>query len=104
MARIIKITATSVRQRLFNNAKNTNRPFNELLHHFAIERFIYWLSKSPHADRFLLKGSLGGSIFSCHFETFLDPFIRDANYLSWPAPQPPNPRSSPFLAVYDRFG
>jgi len=58
MAKNIINTAASVHQRLLNKAKDTARPFNELLQHFAIERFIYRLSKSPHADRFLLKGAL----------------------------------------------
>ncbi len=58
MARNIKNTATSVHQRLLNKAKESSRPFNELLQHFAVERFIYRLSQSPHADRFILKGAL----------------------------------------------
>ena len=58
MAKKIKDIAASVHQRLLNKAKNTTRPFNELLQHFAIERFIYRLSKSPNADRFFLKGAL----------------------------------------------
>jgi len=58
MAKNIKNTAASVHRRLLNKAKDTTRPFNEIMQHFAIERFIYRLSKSPHADRFLLKGAL----------------------------------------------
>ncbi|MDO8691348.1 MAG: nucleotidyl transferase AbiEii/AbiGii toxin family protein [Dehalococcoidia bacterium] len=58
MAANIKNTAASVHQRLLNKAKESSRPFNEFLQHFAIERFIYRLSKSPHADRFILKGAL----------------------------------------------
>jgi len=58
MAKIIKNTAASLHQRLINKARDTALPFNEVLQHFAIERFIYRLSKSPHADRFLLKGAL----------------------------------------------
>jgi len=58
MAKNIKNIDASVHQRLLNKAKDDGRPFNELLQHFAIERFIYRLSKSPHADRFLLKGAL----------------------------------------------
>ncbi|MFH1157118.1 MAG: nucleotidyl transferase AbiEii/AbiGii toxin family protein [Pseudomonadota bacterium] len=50
--------AASVHQRLLNKAKESFRPFNELLQYFAIERFIYRLSKSPHADHFILKGAL----------------------------------------------
>ena len=50
--------AASVRQRLLNRAKNDHRPFNELLQYFAMERFLYRLSRSPHAKRFILKGAL----------------------------------------------
>jgi len=58
MVRNVKNTAASVHQRLLNEAKESSRPFNELLQYFAIERFIYRLSKSPHADKFILKGAL----------------------------------------------
>ena len=63
MARNIKNTAASVHRRLLNKTKESSRPFNELLQHFAIERFIYRLSKSPHADRFILKGALMFSVW-----------------------------------------
>jgi len=53
-----KSLSASVHQRLLNKARETSRPFNELLQHFAIERFLYRLSKGPHADRFILKGAL----------------------------------------------
>jgi hypothetical protein len=58
MAGKTKNIAASVHQRLRNKARESSRPFNELLQHFAIERFIYRLSKGPHADRFVLKGAL----------------------------------------------
>ena len=48
----------SVRQRLLNQVPGTGRSFNELLQHFAIERFLYRLSCSQHSDRFVLKGAL----------------------------------------------
>ena len=48
----------SVHQRLLNKARQTNRPFNELLQYYAMERFLYRLSKSPHAGKFILKGAL----------------------------------------------
>ena len=48
----------SIRQRLLSRAKKDQRPFNELLQYFASERFLYRLSKSSHADRFILKGAL----------------------------------------------
>ena len=50
--------AASVHQRLLNKARESSRPFNEILQYFAIERFIYRLSKSLHADQFILKGAL----------------------------------------------
>ena len=53
-----KDIAASVRQKLQNNAKETGRPFQEVLQYFAMERFLYRLSKSAHAERFILKGAL----------------------------------------------
>ena len=63
MAKGIKNIAASVHQRLLNKAKESSRPFNELLQYFAIERFIYRLSKSLHADKFILKGALMFSVW-----------------------------------------
>lgn len=48
----------SVRQRLLNQSRAQNRPFQELLQYFAMERFLYRLANSPYADRFILKGAL----------------------------------------------
>ncbi len=48
----------SVRQRLLNRARRDQRPFNELLQYYAMERFLYRLSRSAHADRFILKGAM----------------------------------------------
>jgi predicted nucleotidyltransferase component of viral defense system len=48
----------SVHQLLLNKARQTNRPFNELLQYYVMERFLYRLSKSPHARKFVLKGAL----------------------------------------------
>lgn len=50
--------AQSVHQRLLTQAKDTSRPFNELLQHYAIERFLYRLGQSKHAEKLLLKGAL----------------------------------------------
>jgi predicted nucleotidyltransferase component of viral defense system len=50
--------AASVHQRLLNLARETGRPFNDLLQRFAMERFLYRLSASDYADRFVLKGAL----------------------------------------------
>ena len=50
--------AASVHQRLLNQARTSDRPFNEVLQYFGIERFLYRLSISPHAESFVLKGAL----------------------------------------------
>lgn len=50
--------AASVRQRLLNKARATERPFAELLQYFAMERFLYRLSKSAYSGNFILKGAL----------------------------------------------
>ena len=54
----MKDHAASVRQKLLNRARETGRPFDELLIHYAMERFLYRLSVSEHRDRFILKGAL----------------------------------------------
>jgi predicted nucleotidyltransferase component of viral defense system len=56
--RLAKDIAASVHQRLLNKSRQTGRPFNELLQYYAMERFLYRLSKSAFADRFILKGAL----------------------------------------------
>lgn len=48
----------SVRGRLENLARETSRPLQELMQYFVIERFLFRLSKSKYADRFVLKGAL----------------------------------------------
>ncbi len=53
-----KNISASVRQRLLNRSKTDKRPFNELLQYYAMERFLYRLSKSSHADYYILKGAL----------------------------------------------
>lgn len=48
----------SVRQRLLNLREKTGEDFIALLTQFAIERFLYRLSCSSAADRFVLKGAM----------------------------------------------
>ncbi len=50
--------AASVRARLLNVAKVQGVDFNQVLVRFALERILYRMAQSPHADRFLLKGAL----------------------------------------------
>ena len=53
-----KNIAASIHQRLLNVARETGRPFNEVLQYFAMERLLYRLSRSDHKDSFVLKGAL----------------------------------------------
>ena len=50
--------AQSVKQRLLNKSKQESRPFNEVLQFYAMERYLYRLALSEHAQRFVLKGGL----------------------------------------------
>jgi len=56
--REIKNLPASIHQRLLNKARESGRPFNELLQYYAIERFLYRLAQSPYQDRLVLKGAL----------------------------------------------
>ncbi len=53
-----KDLAASVRARLLNKAKAERSDFNGVLIRYALERLLYRLSQSAHADRFLLKGAM----------------------------------------------
>ncbi len=50
--------AASVRARLLNLAKAEGSDFNGVLVRYALERLLYRMSRSAHADNFLLKGAL----------------------------------------------
>lgn len=47
-----------MRQRLLNQARSQQRPFQEVLQYYAMERFLYRLSRSEYAKKFILKGAL----------------------------------------------
>ena len=46
MSKELKNISLSVHQRLLHKARQSSRTFNELLQHYAIERFLYRISKS----------------------------------------------------------
>jgi|TARA_R110002051_G_scaffold317846_1_gene399487 predicted nucleotidyltransferase component of viral defense system len=71
--------AASVRQRLLNLARSEGRDFQTLLVAFGLERLIYRLSKSPHRDRFVLKGGMLVTLWTT------DPgrFTRDIDFLAF---------------------
>ena len=71
----------SVRARLLNIAKREGADFNQVLVRFALERLLYRLSQSRHADRFLLKGAL---LFTLWYDMPHRP-TRDADLLGFGA-------------------
>lgn len=58
MTEEIKNLSASIRARLNNLAKKKNQPFQQILLHYGMERFLYRLSKSNHSENFILKGGL----------------------------------------------
>lgn len=74
----------SIRQRLLNLARERGRVFEQVLVRYALERLLYRISRSPHVDRFVLKGAL-------LLELWLDlpqrP-TRDADFLASGDPEP----------------
>ncbi len=50
--------AASVRARLANVARESRRPFQEVLQYYGLERFLYRFSRTEHRSHFLLKGAL----------------------------------------------
>jgi len=69
----------SVRARLLAIAKSEGSDFNQVLVRFALERLLYRLSVSGHADRFLLKGAL---LFNLWYDMPHRP-TRDADLLGF---------------------
>lgn len=74
-----KDLAASVRARLLAIAKSQGADFNQVLVRFALERMLYRLSTSAHADRFLLKGAL---LFTLWYDMPHRP-TRDADLLGF---------------------
>ena len=50
--------SASIRQKLLNASKEQQRPFMEILQRFGMERFLRRLSRSAHAEKFVLKGAM----------------------------------------------
>ena len=58
MKKVVTNIQASIKDRLRNKAKETNRPLTEVLQYYGMERFIYRFSRSKYADKFVLKGAL----------------------------------------------
>lgn len=53
-----KNIVASVLAKLRNHSKSSDVPFQQVLQQYAIERFLYRISKSKHAESVILKGAL----------------------------------------------
>jgi Nucleotidyl transferase AbiEii toxin, Type IV TA system len=73
--------SASVLARLLNRAKERGENYNLLLTRFAIERLLYRLSVSQHANSFVLKGAL---LFALWYDTPHRP-TKDADLLGFGA-------------------
>lgn len=69
----------SVHTRLLQRAKAEQRGYNQVLIRYGLERFLYRLSISRHADHFVLKGAL---LFDLWFDVPLRP-TRDIDLLGF---------------------
>ena len=65
LARQPKKVAASIRARLLELSRHRKLEYLQVLSEFAIERLLYRLGISPHAERFVLKGAM---LFKVWFE------------------------------------
>lgn len=79
-----KNIAASVRARLTNLARERGQTLQLLLTRYALERFLYRLSLSPHRNRFALKGAMLVTIW---FGNTLRP-TQDVDLLGFGDPDP----------------
>lgn len=84
MAKELKNIGASVRARLLQLSKASGQSFDLVLTRFALERLLFRLGKSQHADRFVLKGAM---LMMSWFE---DPYrgTRDLDLLGFGDPEP----------------
>ena len=84
MPREVRTIGASVRARLLRISKEKGENFDLVLTHYAIERLLYRLAQSGHADRFVLKGAM---LLMTWFD---EPFrgTRDLDLLGYGDPAP----------------
>lgn len=76
--------------RLLNRSRSTGENYNLLLSRFVMERLLFRLSVSPHADSFVLKGAL---LFALWYDTPHRP-TKDADLLGFDADDADTPRTT----------
>lgn len=74
----------SIRAQLLNQARASGQPFDLILVRFALERLLYRLSISGHAERFVLKGAM---LLTTWFDDPARP-TRDLDLLGFGDPDP----------------
>lgn len=74
--------AASVRARLLNLARQTQRPLDQLLTRYALERLLYRLGRSNYRDHYVLKGAL---LITTWFDSPHRP-TRDVDFLGFGDP------------------
>ena len=84
MAREIVNVGASVQSRLLQVSKRMDQNFDLVLNRYTIERLLYRLTRSNHADRFVLKGAM------LMMTWFDEPFriTRDLDLLGFGDPNP----------------
>jgi hypothetical protein len=76
--------ASSIFQRLLNQARANKEDFNHLLNRYGMERFLYRLSISPYHEEFILKGA---SLFLV-WQSQNYRVTKDADFLGYGDPSP----------------
>jgi hypothetical protein len=76
--------ASSIFQRLLNQARANKEVFNHLLNRYGMERFLYLLSISPYHEEFILKGA---SLFLV-WQSQNYQVTKDADFLGYGDPNP----------------
>ena len=84
MPREVRNIGASVRARLLRVSREKGQNFDLILTHYAIERLLYRLAQSRHAERFVLKGAM---LLMTWFD---EPFrgTRDLDLLGYGNPAP----------------
>jgi len=80
-----RAAAGSARQRLLSRSRRRGEDYQVLLVRYALERFVYRLSVSRHADRFVLKGAM---LFALWADTLDHRPTRDIDLLGRGNPSP----------------
>ena len=84
MAKTLKNMGASVRTRLLSLSKASGQSFDLVLTRFALERLLFRIGQSVHADQFVLKGAM---VMMTWFD---DPYrsTRDLDLLGFGSPDP----------------